>query len=96
MTTCGERAHEINIGKSSQNLPNADQTLMITLRSQPSSAPANNATTILVNPMQTSSTVDGVTANTFFTNTAWVFTKVLQQLDVEFAKRDLGFSHVDS
>ena len=46
--------------------------------------------------MQGSSTADGVTANTFSTNTAWVFTRVFQRLEVDCANHDLGFSHVES
>ena len=34
-----ERACEVNIGKSSQNLPHADRILVITLKSQPPPAP---------------------------------------------------------
>ena len=34
-----ERVCEVNIGTRSRNLPHADQTLMITLRSQPPPAP---------------------------------------------------------
>ena len=34
-----ERACEVNIGKSSRNLPHADQLLVITLKSQPPPAP---------------------------------------------------------
>ena len=34
-----ERAREVNIGKSSRNLPHADQILVITLKSQPPPAP---------------------------------------------------------
>ena len=43
-----------------------------------------------MNPMQ-ASTVDGVTTNSFSTNTAWVFTRVLQRLEVDPANHDLGF-----
>ena len=34
-----ERAREVNIGKSSRNLPHADRILVITLKSQPPPAP---------------------------------------------------------
>ena len=34
-----ERAREVNIGKSSQNLPHTDRILVITLKSQPPPAP---------------------------------------------------------
>ena len=49
-----------------------------------------------MNPMQASSTVDGVTTTNFSPNIAWVITKVLQHFEVDSANHDLGFSHVDS
>ena len=44
-----------------------------------------------MNPMQATSTVDGVTANTFSTNTAWVFTRVLQCLEFHSCNMILVF-----